>query len=152
MSSNYGAEMKVSFMPKCISFFVYFRIAVKSVILYQVEVNAPQVEPVGHFAFRHGACPETPHMFGCRSVPKYHTGYGRELSPHGRQIGRVAKRCFFHLRRDSILNKFLRRPLELDWRGGRPPAVRNTGQPTGVETVNLAVRFCCNKREVCSQD
>jgi hypothetical protein len=25
-------------------------------------------------------------------------------------------------------------------------------QPTGVETVNLAVGFCCKKREMCSQD
>src|SRR5215813_3465015 len=92
MSCNYGAEMKVSCMSKCPSFFVYFRIAVKSVIFYEVQGNAPQVQPLGHFAFRHGTCPEMPHRFGCRNVPKYPTGYGQDLSSHGRQIGRMAIR------------------------------------------------------------
>jgi hypothetical protein len=113
MSCNYGAEKKVSCMPKCPSFLVYFRIAVKSVILYEAQGNAPQVQPVGHFVFRHGTCPEMPHRFGGRNVPKYPTGYGRELSSHGRQIGRMARRGFFHLRRESILKKFLRWQLEI---------------------------------------
>jgi hypothetical protein len=48
------------------------------------------------------ACPELPHRFGGRNVPKYPTGYGRELSSHGRQIGRMAKRCFFRLLQESV--------------------------------------------------
>ncbi len=40
------------------------------------------------------ACPEMPHRFGGRNVAIYPTGYVRELSSQGRQIGMTAKRCF----------------------------------------------------------
>ena len=48
------------------------------------------------------ACPEMPHRLGCRNVPNCPTGYGRELSSHGGQIGRMAKRCFFRLLQESV--------------------------------------------------
>jgi hypothetical protein len=48
------------------------------------------------------ACPEMPHGYGYRNVPKRHTSYWRELSSYGRQIGRMTKRCFFRLLQEIV--------------------------------------------------
>ena len=48
------------------------------------------------------ACPEMPHRYGCKDVPKCPTGYGRELSLYGRQIGRMTKRCFLRLLQEIV--------------------------------------------------
>jgi hypothetical protein len=92
----------MSEMPKRPGFFVNVGIAVKSVGLCQVQGNIPRSNPWDISLFGRVACPEMPHRFACRNVPKCPTDYGRELSSHGRQIGRMAKQCFFRLRQESV--------------------------------------------------
>ncbi len=56
-----------------------------------------------HGAFRFlgmGHVPKCPKVL-CAVTSRNAPSYGRELSSHGRQIGRMAKRCFFHLRQES---------------------------------------------------
>src|SRR5262245_64121145 len=65
----------VSRMTKCSGYFVYLRIAVKSVGLYEAQKKAPPVEPVGLFDF-----------LGLGHAPKRLTGLGIETTRNAPQV------------------------------------------------------------------
>jgi hypothetical protein len=62
-------------MTKCSGFFVYVRIAVKSIGLYEAQKKAPPVEPVRLFDY-----------FGAGHVPKCLTGLGIETTRNAPQV------------------------------------------------------------------
>jgi hypothetical protein len=73
---NYGAEMMEPQAPKFPGFFVYAWIAVKAVDLAGYK-ETPTTGDISRFG--RAACPEMPHRYGYRNVPKCPTGYGREI-------------------------------------------------------------------------
>jgi hypothetical protein len=62
-------------MTKCPGFFVYVRIVVKSIGLYEAKEKAPPVRPVGLFDF-----------FGVGHVPKCLTGLDIETTRNAPQV------------------------------------------------------------------
>jgi hypothetical protein len=90
-------------MTKCSGFFVYARIAVKSVGLYEAQKKAPPLKPVGLFDF-----------LDVWGVPKCLTGLSMEMTRNAPQVmgknyrrtaaktGRTDRRWFFHLLQASV--------------------------------------------------